>query len=338
MGNQKVEMNRRVILVSRPAGIAQAANFAMDRIAVPPLGEGQLRIANRFLSVDPAMRGWIADAGNYSDPVPVGGVMRSLAVGEITESRHPDWREGQIVLGWFGWQEIATVGSDAIVRAVSQPDLSPSLALGVLGINGITAFLALTMVGEPKAGDTLVVSTAAGSVGSAVGQIGRMLGCRTVGIAGGPAKVSQCIVDFGFDAAIDYKAAGLDEALAKACPDGVDIYFDNTSGAISDAVLPHLALHARVVNCGTAAIDRWSPWPTGPRVERHLLVKRARMQGFVVFDHFDRWENSVAKLAQWVRQGKLRYCEDLLDGIEMCPDALAGLYRGENAGKRVIRL
>jgi NADPH-dependent curcumin reductase len=331
-------MNRRVILTSRPAGIAQAANFGFDEQALSSMIDGDLRIANRFLSVDPAMRGWIADAGNYSSAVPIGDVMRSLAVGEILESRHPDWREGQIVLGWFGWQEIATVRPDAIVSEVSHPDLSPSLALGVLGINGVTALLALTMVGEPKAGDTLVVSTGAGSVGSAVGQIGGLLGCRTVGIAGGSAKVRQCIGDFGFDAAIDYKAVDLGEAVANACPDGVDIYFDNTSGAISDAIFPHLAMHARVVNCGTAAIDRWDPWPTGPRVERHLLVKRARMQGFVVFDHFDRWEESVATLAQWVREGKLRYREELLDGLEMCPDALAGLYRGENAGKRVIRL
>jgi len=184
----------------------------------------------------------------------------------------------------------------------------------------------------------LVVTGAAGAVGSTAAQLGKLRGLRVVGVAGGPAKAARLTDELGLDAAIDYKAADLGEAVANACPDGVDIYFDNTSGAISDAIFPHLAMHARVVNCGTAAIDRWDPWPTGPRVERHLLVKRARMQGFVVFDHFDRWEESVATLAQWVREGKLRYREELLDGLEMCPDALAGLYRGENAGKRVIRL
>ena len=338
MTQPKTALNKRVILVSRPVGIAQANDFAIEEAALPLLQDGEVCVANRFLSVDPAMRGWIADSGNYSDPVPIGGVMRSLAVGKIVESRSTDWHAGQTVLGWFGWQQFATVKPDAIVRAVTQTDLPASLALGVLGINGVTALLALTLVGEPKPGDTLVVSTAAGSVGSAVGQIGRLLGCRTVGITGGANKLQRCLEEFGYDAALDYKAGPLDAALAQACPDGVDIYFDNTSGPVSDAVLPHLALGARVVNCGTAAIDRWSPWPTGPRVERHLLVKRARMEGFVVFDHMNRWEEAVEKLAQWVRDGKLRYFEEVLDGLDACPDALAGLYRGENSGKRVIRI
>ena len=226
---------------------------------------------------------------------------------------------------------------------MTELDLSPSLALGVLGINGVTAYCALTGIGQPKAGETVVVSTAAGGVGSAVGQIAGLLGCRTVGITGGPAKVAQSIGEFGYDAAIDYKAdngaaATLQAALAAACPDGIDIYFDNTAGAISDTVFPLLNIGARVVVCGTASIPQWDPWPQGPRVERHLLVKRARMQGFVVFDHLDAWGPAVEHLAEWVRQGKLHYVEDILDGLESCPDALAGLYRGENRGKRIIRL
>ena len=208
----------------------------------------------------------------------------------------------------------------------------------MLGINGVTAHLALTLIGEPRAGETVLVSTAAGSVGSAAGQIAAILGCRTVGIAGGPDKVAQCIDRFGYDAAIDYKAPGLDEAIAAACPDGIHVYYDNTAGTISDIVYPRLALAARVIICGTAAIPTWNPWPTGPRIERHLLVKRARMQGFVIFDHMHRYEESVAQLADWVRTGQLSYAEDILDGIEACPDALAGLYRGENKGKRIIRL
>ncbi len=331
-------MNRQVILTSRPTGIAQAGNFAIVDTPIPPLAPGQLRIANRFLSVEPAMRGWIADAGNYADPVALGSVMKSLAVGEVVESADPDWVVGEIVTGWFGWQQFATVSAHAIVRRVRENDLPASLALGVLGINGVTALLGLTLAGEPKAGDTVLVSTAAGSVGSAVGQIARILGCRTVGITGGPDKAALCRAMFGYDEALDYKAAGLDEALAAACPGGVNVYFDNTSGTISDAVYPHLANGARVVIYGTASIPQWEPWPTGPRVERHLLVKRARMQGFIVFDHFDRWESAVDMLAGWVRAGKLRYVEDMLDGLEACPDALAGLYRSENKGKRIIRL
>ncbi len=331
-------MNRQVLLASRPVGIAQAHDFVIVTHALTALKAGEIRIANRYLSVEPAMRGWIADLGNYSTPVPLGGVMRSLAVGEIVESADPDWAVGALVTGWFGWQQFATVTADAIMRKVDQTGLPASLALGVLGINGVTVLLGLTLVGEPKSGDTVVVSTAAGSVGSAVGQIARILGCRTVGITGGPIKVAQCKDQFGYDHAFDYKTDGLVAALDAACPEGVNVYFDNTAGMISDAVYPCLAQGARVVICGTASISQWDPWPNGPRVERHLLVKRARMQGFVIFDHLDRWDSAVSTLAGWIREGKLHYAEDILDGLDACPDALAGIYRGENLGKRIIRL
>lgn len=331
-------MNRQVILVSRPTGIAQAQNFQIVDSPLSPLASGEIRIANRFLSVEPAMRGWIADANNYAEPVAIGAVMKSLAVGEIVESTDASWPIGQMVTGWFGWQIFATVTAKAIIRKIDQTDLPISLALGVLGINGVTALLGLTLTGEPKRGDTVVVSTAAGSVGSAVGQIARILGCRTVGIAGGPVKAAQCRDLFGYDHALDYKADGLSEALDAACPDGVNVYFDNTGGMISDTVYPRLAQGARVVVCGTAAITQWDPWPSGPRVERHLLVKSARMQGFVVLNHFDLWDGAIATLTAWVREGKLHYAEDMTDGLESCLDALAGLYRGENLGKRIVRL
>ena len=237
-------INRQVVLASRPKGVAQAEHFAIRDAPVAASAEGQIRVRNEFLSVEPAMRGWIADRGNYSAPVEIGSAMRALAVGEIVESRHPDYRPGEIVTGWFGWQETATVDATAVVRRVAETDLPRSLALGVLGINGVSALVGLTAIGEPQPGETVLVSTAAGAVGSAVGQIGKILGCRTVGVAGGPEKVAQCRDLFGYDAAIDYKARGIDEALADACPDGVHVYFDNTSGAISDAVYPHLAVGA----------------------------------------------------------------------------------------------
>lgn len=330
--------NRRALLVSRPRGVAQAENFTIDEAELAPLGEGQIRVHNAFLSVEPAMRGWIADRGNYSAPVEIGSVMRALAVGEVVESRAADFHPGEIVTGWFGWQDYADVAPSTVVRRVRETDLPLSLALGVLGINGVTALIELEVIGEPKAGETVLVSTAAGAVGSAVGQIAKILGCRTVGVAGGPDKVAMCRDLFGYDAAIDYRAPGMAEAIDAVCPNGANVYFDNTSGAISDAVWPRLAVGARVVICGTASITSWEPWPTGPRLERHLLVKRARAQGFVVFDHADRWETAVARLADWVRAGRLRFAEDILDGIEACPDALAGLYRGDNKGKRLIRL
>lgn len=211
-------------------------------------------------------------------------------------------------------------------------------SLGILGINGMTAYLALTLTGQPRAGETVLVSTAAGAVGSAVGQIARILGCRTIGIAGGPEKVRRCVEDYGYDHAIDYRAQDVGAAIAEYAPQGIDVYFDNVAGGISDSVLPHLALRGRVIVCGTASIDRWAPWPTGPRIERHLLVKRARMEGFVIFDHGDRYADAAAQLRAWIAEGRITWREDILDGIEACPDALAGLYRGENDGKRLIRL
>jgi NADPH-dependent curcumin reductase CurA len=331
-------INRQVILAARPKGIAQAEHFAIVDTPVQSPADGQVVVRNEFLSVEPAMRGWIADAGNYSAPVAIGSVMRALAVGEVGESRHPDYRAGDILIGWFGWQEWATINAGDIVRRVRETDLPRSLALGALGINGVTAHLALTSIGEPKSGETVLVSTAAGAVGSAVGQIAKLLGCRTIGIAGGAQKAAQCRDLFGYDAAIDYKAPNLAQALEEVCAGGVHVYFDNTAGMISDAVFPKLAVGARVVVCGTASIPSWEPWPTGPRVERHLLVKCARMQGFVMFDHMDRYDASVTTLANWIRSGQLHYLEDILEGLDACPDALAGLYRGENKGKRIIRL
>jgi NADPH-dependent curcumin reductase len=226
----------------------------------------------------------------------------------------------------------------AITRKVKENDLPVSLSLGVLGLNGVTAYFGLLDIGQPRPGDTVVVSTAAGAVGSAVGQIAKLMGCRTVGLTGGPVKCKLCRDDFGYDAVIDYKAGGLADALAQTCPRGVDVYFDHTAGAISDAVLSQLAVGARVVICGTASVASWDPPPIGPRVERHLLVKRARMSGFLIFDYQHRYEEAIARLAGWVREGRLRYREDIVDGIECCPGAIAELYRGENLGKRLIHL
>lgn len=331
-------MNRQVLLKSRPSGIPQADNFEIVATSVPDLGERQFLVRNEYLSVEPAMRGWVSAVANYSTPVGIGEVMRSFSAGEVVASRHPQYREGDRVMGMLGWQDFAVSDGSAITRKVEETDLPLSLSLGVLGLNGLTAYFALLELGEPRAGDTLVVSTAAGAVGSAVGQIGRLMGCRTIGIAGGREKCKLCRDEFGYDEAIDYKSENVAEALARAAPRGVDVYFDNTAGAISDAVLPQLALKARVVICGTASVASWDPPPMGPRVERHLLVKRARMAGFIVFDYQHRYEEAIARLADWVRQGKLRYREDIVDGIERAPGAIAELYRGENTGKRLIRL
>lgn len=329
---------RRIVLAARPHGIPQAEHFRLEEVALPSLQPGEFLVRNQFLSIEPAMRGWVNAAANYSDPVPVGGVMRSFAAGRVVASRHAGYAEGDTVMGMLGWQEYAVSDGTGIRRKVRETDLPLSLSLGVLGINGVTAYFALTEVGEPRPGDTVVVSTAAGAVGSAAGQIACLMGCRTVGITGGAAKVALCQDEFGFDAAVDYKSPGFADALAAACAQGVDVYYDNTGGAITDAVLPLINKRARIVVCGTASVASWEPWPTGPRVERHLLNKAARMQGFLVWDYEHRYEEAVARLAAWVRGGQLRYREEIRDGLEHAPDAIASLYRGDNLGKRLIRL
>lgn len=331
-------MNRQVVLAKIPVGIPQADDFACRKSSIPELAAGDVLIENHFLSVEPAMRGWLADKSNYSKPILVGDVMRSLASGKVIASRNPRFSVGDLVTGWFGWQETALVREEDIVRKISETDLPLSLSLGILGLNGLAAYLGLTIAGEPRHGETVVVSTAAGAVGSAVGQIAKILGCRTVGITGSQAKAKICLDQFGYDAAFDYSRDDVSTGLRQACPDGIHVYFDNTAGRISDAVRANIAIGARIVICGTASVASWDPPPQGPRVERDLLTKRARMQGFLAFDHRDKSETAIATLATWIREGKLTWREDVLDGLESCPDAIAGLYRGENMGKRIIRL
>jgi NADPH-dependent curcumin reductase len=331
--------NRQIWLCSRPNGIPQATDFALREADVPNLSDGEFLVRNQFLSADPAMRGWIADKSTYWPRIEAGDTMRAFAVGDVIESRNRAYAVGDRVMGIFGWQDYAAVKQPQVMRKVLEDDLPLSLSLGVLGLNGLTAYFGLLDICRPKAGETVVVSTAAGGVGSAVGQIAKIRGCRTVGFAGGPEKVRQCVEDFGYDGAIDYKAEGdLDGALARLCPDGVDAFFDNTSGAAHDAVLRRINLGGRIAICGTASYASWDPWNEGPRPERHLLVKRAIMQGFLTTDFSARYEEAVAALAGWIREGKLSYREDVLQGIESAPASIAMLYAGENRGKLIIKL
>jgi NADPH-dependent curcumin reductase CurA len=331
--------NRQVYLSSRPTGVPHAGNFSHRVAEVPALAEGQILIRNHYLSADPAMRGWISDVGGYWPQIAIGETMRAFAVGEVIKSRLPEYTVGDRLMGIFGWQEYAAVSDKHVLLKVPDGDRSLSLYLGVLGLNGLTAYFGLLDVGAPKEGDTVVVSTAAGAVGSCVGQIAKLRGCRTVGIAGGATKARQCLEEFGYDAAIDYKSnVNLDEALQAACPNGVDVYFDNTSGPISDAVMRRLRIGARIVICGTAAYASWNPWNSGPRPERHLIVKRARMQGFLATDYAPRYQDAVLTLANWVKRGEIRYAEEILEGIERAPESIERLYRGEHTGKLLIKL
>jgi NADPH-dependent curcumin reductase len=333
------DRNRQVWLKSRPNGIPQATDFAIREVDIPALADGKFLVRNSFLSVDPAMRGWIADKSTYWPRIEVGDTMRAFSVGEVIDTRNPEYAIGDRVMGIFGWQDFAAVETPQVMRKVREADLPISLSLGVLGLNGLTAYMGLLEVCRPKAGETVVVSTAAGAVGSAVGQIAKIKGCRAVGVAGGADKVRQCLEEFNYDAAIDYKtSSNLDAALASACPNGIDVFFDNTSGPIHDAVLRTINLHARIAICGTASYASWDPWNEGPRPERHLLVKRATMRGFLTTDFAHLYEQAIGDLVKWIREGRLRYREDVLEGIESAPGSIAKLYSGANSGKLIIRL
>ena len=327
--------NRRVLLARRPHGVPQADDFSLDEAAIPEPGPNGFLVRNIYLSVDPAQRGWASAEANYSQPVPLGTPMRGLAVGVVVRSNDPAVTEGEFLYGWFDWQDYAAADSRRIVmRAGAAAPLSAYA--GLLGINGLTAYLALTELGRPVRGDTLLVSTAAGSVGSFVGQIGKIQGCRTIGLTGDDAKVARCRERFGYDEAFNYKTADLEAALADSAPNGLNVYFDNTGGGILDTALRHMAVQGRIVQCGTASNQVWAPPPTGPRNEREILTRRLVWSGFVIFDYVARFEEAGRQLAAWYNEGRLAYDEDIADGIEHAPGAIAELYAGKNRGKKLI--
>ncbi|MFN3727643.1 MAG: NADP-dependent oxidoreductase [Allosphingosinicella sp.] len=332
------EINRRVLLVRRPTGIPQPDDFAFDEAPVPPLGDGQFLIRNLYLSVDPAQRGWAADAANYAKPVPLGSVMRALAVGVVVESRHPRFPVGSHAYGWFDWQDFAVAEPSDVLTRFDEPEVALSAYAGVLGINGLTAWLAFHNLGRPARGDTVLVSTAAGAVGSIVGQLAQAAGCRVVGLTGGDDKAELCRSRFGYDVALNYKTGAIEALLADAAPDGLDIFFDNVGGAILDAGLRQMRVGGRVVQCGTASIPSWSPPPEGLRNEREVLTRRLAWSGFVIFDHQPLFGETMGELVAMIRDGTLVYDEDLRRGIESAPEALTDVYSGRNRGKMLIDL
>jgi NADPH-dependent curcumin reductase CurA len=292
-------------------------------------------VRNLYLSVDPAQRGWASTESNYSDTVPLGGPMRALAVGIVVRSRDATVEEGDFLYGWFGWQDYSLADRSKILTRATLP-LPLSAFASVLGINGLTAYLALTGCGRPRPGDRLLVSTAAGSVGSFVGQIGQKLGCHTIGLTGSEDKVGRCLNRFGYHEAYNYKTVDLAAQLAQSAPEGLDILYDNTGGAILDTALRQMRVGGRVVQCGTAAIASWMPPPVGPRNEREVLTRRLTWSGFVIFDHQAALPAAMATLSAWCQQGDLVYDEHVSDGIQHAPAAIAELYAGDNQGKRLI--
>lgn len=330
--------NRVARLKSRPVGLVTRDNFDIESDELPGLEEGQILVKIQFVSLDPAMRGWLAEGKSYVEPVAVGDVMRSYSAGIVEESRHPDFAPGDAVAGMFGVQEYAIIDSRAALRV--DTSLAPlERWIGGLGMPGVTAYFGLLDIGNPKEGETLVVSAASGAVGSIVGQIGKLKGLRVVGIAGGPEKCKYIVDELGFDAAVDYKAGNLRAALKEHCPDGVDIYFENVGGEITDTVMNLMNIGGRVPVCGMISVYNATEMPPGLKSIRSVLVNRLRVQGFIVFDFAKRYPEAVKALGEWHASGLLKMREDVRDGgIDAFPDVLNMLYSGENNGKLVLRV
>lgn len=333
--------NQQIVLSVRPDGIPGPEHFSATSSELDlTLSEGQIAVKNHYLSIDPAMRGWVSLEPNYLPPVQIDEVMRSAAVAEVIDSQHPDYAAGDFVYGMFGWQEYCVCEPNPMMRKVDPAHAPVSTALGALGLNGLTAYLVLNELAHIKEGDTVLISTAAGGVGSIAGQVAKLKGCRCIGLTGSDDKVAMCVDEFGYDHAINYKTSDdLEQAIRDVAPEGINVFFDNTSGAIADAVYPNLAMNARAVQVGTAAISSWEPeTPTGPRRDRHILTKRLTVMGFVLIDHVAQMPAALQQLGSWYSEGKLNYRENVTKGLENAPQALADLYKGTNTGKQLIQL
>lgn len=329
--------NHQFQLAARPSGMPERSNWDYLQQPVGEPGDGELLVKVLYVSLDPAMRGWMNEGRSYVPPVGLGEVMRAIAVGRVVDSKHPDFAAGETVTGLFGVQEYAVI--DARGATKLDPELAPlPVYLNTLGMPGMTAYFGLLEVGRPQQGETVVVSGAAGAVGATVGQIAKIKGCRAVGIAGGAEKCRYIVEELGFDAAIDYKAEDVGAALKQHCPDGVDVYFDNVGGDILDAVLARLARGARIAICGAISQYNNSGPMKGPSNYMSLLVNRATMTGFVVFDYADRYADAAREMGSWMAAGKLRSREDVVEGLETFPETLLKLYRGENLGKLVLKV
>lgn len=332
------DANRRFLLRRRPQGRIRPDDFELVREPVPVPGPGEALVRTCYLSLDPTNRIWVEDVEQYMPPVALGEVMRGAAVGQVVASNDPALPPGTVVTGLLGWQDYAIVGGPRGAMAQSVPPPLPdplSALLGVLGITGLTAYFGLLDVGRPQAGETVVVSAAAGATGSVVGQIAALRGCRVVGIAGGPAKCAW-LREIGFAAAIDHRAADWREQLAAATPAGIDLSFENVGGEIMDAVMARMNLHGRVVLCGMISGYN-AGQPMRGRFDT-ILMKRLRVEGFIVIDYFPRFPEATAQLGQWLREGKLRHRETVVDGLERAPEALNMLFDGANVGKLVLRV
>ena len=328
--------NRQILLVEKPTGKLSPQNFKMTEAAMPEAQDGEVLLRVRYISLDAANRAWMHGA-TYRSAVEANSVMAGGAVAEVVTSKAPGFAPGDLVFGDTGWQDYAAVKAKTLVKV---PHMEPMThLLSVYGIAGLTAYFGLLEVGKPKAGETVAVSAAAGSVGSIVGQIAKIKGCRVVGIAGGKEKCNWLVSELGFDAAVDYKSEPVFKALKAAAPNGIDVYFDNVGGDILEACLPQMNQNGRIACCGAVSQYDGAPSATGPRgVPGLIVVKRLIMQGFIVMDYYDQTARAMADLQSWVKSGKLKVQEDVIDGLENTPQALIGLLAGENRGKRMVKV
>lgn len=339
---QSNTLNRRYVLAQRPKGEPNDDTLRLETADIPKPATGQMLLRNEYLSLDPYMRGRMSDAPSYAPPVGIDEVMVGGTVSRVATSHLDGFSEGDWVLAFGGWQDYALSDGTGVVNLGKTPK-KPTWALGVLGMPGLTAWAGLTQIGQPKQGETLVVAAASGPVGATVGQIGKLLGCRVVGIAGGSEKCAHVVDTLGFDACVDYKADGFGDALKAAVPDGIDIYFENVGGAVFDAVLPLLNPASRIPLCGLISQYNATSLPQGPDrmswLMGQMLRRRITMRGFIVFDDFGHlYPEFSAQMTRWITEGKIKYREELITGLEQAPAAFVGLLRGEAFGKRVIKL
>jgi len=332
-------VNKQIVLAARPVGFPKDSDFKLVEAPVSIPGDGQFLVRLTYVSVDPYMRGRMNDVKSYAPPVAIGGLMGGGAVGEVIESKNERFAEGDIVEGMFGWQEYALSDGQGVRKI--DPELAPiSTALGILGMPGLTAYFGLLEIGRPQPRETVVVSGAAGAVGSIVGQIAKIKGCRAVGIAGADDKVAYLTDELGFDSAFNYKS--VDDYYSKLkefCPNGIDVYFDNVGGAITDAVFRLINTRARISICGQISQYNLEKPEMGPRlILQSLLVKQARAEGFLVFQFLDRYPEGLKQMAQWLKEGKLKYAEDIEHGIENTPRAFMSMLKGRNTGKQLVKV
>lgn len=333
--------HRQIVLASRPVGAPTPDNFRLEHADIPTPGQGEILLRSVYLSLDPYMRGRMSDAKSYADPVALGETMVGGTVCQVMESNHPNFDKGEWVLAFTGWQDYGISDGEGLIKMGMNPS-HPSYALGVMGMPGFTAYMGLLDIGQPKEGDTLVVAAATGAVGSMVGQIGKLKGCRVIGVAGGEEKCRYAKEQLGFDECIDHKATDFAEQLAAACDNGIDVYFENVGGKVFDAVMPLLNTGARIPLCGLISQYNATSLPEGPdrmsMLMAQLLIKRIKMQGFIIFDDYGhRYGEFAAQMTQWLSEGKIHYREHLVEGLENAPEAFIGLLEGKNFGKLVIK-